>query len=168
MCIRDRYERFHQHAIWTNHGFRRNSCAFRNRESKIQRKRQPHRTGPCIGPIQGRAIALPPSQGRTEGDQAPDRPRGCIRQSQAATARMASPRHPAAVHRGVHRTHLHLSLIHICFPRKALDAVDSDTLAADATSSKRTAPTLSSSSPSDISTPLAKASMPLNDAANSL
>lgn len=37
------------------------SDVFRNRESKIQRKRQPHRTGPRIGPIQGRAIALPPS-----------------------------------------------------------------------------------------------------------
>lgn len=58
---------------------------------------------PDTGP-RNRAIAKPR---RVEGDQAPDRPRGCIRQSQAATARMASPRHPAAVHRGVHRTHLH-------------------------------------------------------------
>lgn len=41
-------------------------------------------TGP-----RNRATAKPR---RVEGDQAPDRPRGCIRQSQAATARMAARR----------------------------------------------------------------------------
>ena len=74
---------------------------------KVRCKHRPRRTGSRIGPLQGRAITLPSGQGSTESGQASDCSRGRIRHTQAPPAWMAAPRHPAVVHRGVHRAHLY-------------------------------------------------------------
>ena len=49
--------------IWTNHGFRRNSCVFHNRESKSSASTSPTALDRASAQYRGRAIALSPSQG---------------------------------------------------------------------------------------------------------